>query len=54
MKKMYLNPEMEIFDLEMKDGLLASSPGYDAGGDDTEWTGGNSGGADNPGFGGDY
>lgn len=53
MKKMYLNPEMEIFDLDIKNSILAGS-NYDAGGDETEWSGGSGGGAENPDFGGKY
>lgn len=56
MKKNYFEPEMEMIELEAANVILAESLGDVETGDgnDGEYTGGSSGGANDPGFGGDY
>jgi len=55
MKKIYLDPEMEVVELKIASAVLVGSTGdTDSSSNDTEWTGGNNGGADKPDFGGDY
>ena len=55
MKKIYLDPEMEIVELKIASAVLVGSTGdTDSSSNDTEYTGGNGGNANDPGFGGDY
>ena len=57
MKKIYSAPEMELGEMEVASVILAGSDGTGTEGgssSDTEFTGGDGGGANNPGFGGDY
>lgn len=54
MKKNYFSPAIEIVELDLSSMILAGSTGTDSSSSDTELTGGNGGGADDPSFGGDY
>jgi hypothetical protein len=54
MKKNYFDPEMKVIELKISSAILVGSTGTDSSSSDTELTGGDGGGADTPGFGGDY
>jgi len=54
MKKNYFDPEMKVIELKISSAILVGSTGTDSSSSDTELTGGDGGGADKPGFGGDY
>lgn len=54
MKMIYSSPVSEIVELKIASAILVGSTGTDSSSSDTELTGGEGGGADKPGFGGDY
>jgi hypothetical protein len=54
MKKNYFDPEMKVIELKISSAILVGSTGTDSSSSDTELSGGDGGGADKPGFGGDY
>lgn len=55
MKKIYLDPEMEVVELKVASAILVGSDpvNTEGGSSDTEYTGGSSS-SDDPGFGGKY